>query len=359
MMKFQLLFVLIIVLCVSCNPDYQSSTPSDSLSPSSIGTNQASQAPIEVLTSKPPTPTYSGFKETSHALQATAQTAVAGTLEAWNVSCEEGYSLEEENVVIWFRQASLQWVVYTCSPYEQPFNRRYTVVADVEHTRNWIIPHDNFKWSSSANMYLRPYHLRQGHKFLYLVPDYYGPPGSGFYPSGYFVDESALYRIDLDTGQFETILRDSGGYAIEISPDDKYLAYSPVQKNNTIYIMDLSTKSEREISIGDEYMNAGGFVWTRDSATVIFAGGVENWFEGNLGTSIFKLTIRNMHLQVIIENDLRQLVPAWEYIDEDDDHWIDDFTLRLDSLDEDYWNYEWSLDIRSGEIFQAQWSPSS
>jgi hypothetical protein len=359
MRKFQLLCVLILVLCMSCNPDFQSSTHSDSLSPSLIGTNQATQAPNEVLTLKPPTPTYSGFKETSHALRATAQTAVAGTLEAWNVTCEEGYRLEDENVVIWFRQLDFTWIVYTCSPSTQPYNRRYTTVKDVEQTKNWIIPHDSFKWSSSANMYLRPYRLSQELKYLYLVPDYYGPPGGGFYPPGYFVDESALYRIDLDTGQFETILHESDNYAVEISPDDKYLAYSPVQKNITIYIMDLSTKSEREISIGDEYMNAGGFVWTPDSSTVIFAGGIENWFEGDKGISIFSLSIRDMHLQLIVYNDLRQLVPAWECIYEYDDHWIDNFTLRLDSLDEDYWNYEWSIDIQSGEIFQAQLSPSS
>src|SRR5690606_17671426 len=104
-----------------------------------------------------------------------------------------------------------------------------------------------YKWSLDEN-------------YLYLIPVLEN--GSGFYAPGYFLDNYSLYRLNLTTGEFQSILSRKGknGYSFSLSQNGEYLAYSEFG-NKLVHMRNMYNDEEKLFNIEGDYVLSGIFVW--------------------------------------------------------------------------------------------------
>lgn len=279
--------------------------------------------------------------------------AYSQDIEKRGVSCENGYQLEAWREILLIPNDD--WTVFTCTAFDlaQPSNAdygfRYTKVVKTDLSQSWIVSHKDLVWSKMHNGYLSTYRWSQDKRYLYLVPHISGI--DGFPISAYFWDASNLYRLHLESGNFETILNDVRSFSL--SPNDQLVISTESDKPSIIHLTNLSDAKSQQTRLGDEVAITGIFVWNFDSTRVVFASGYENdtgaAFDDLSATSIFLLTIKNLHLQTLLQKDSRLLVPSLEFPRVG--YWIDANTISLTSLKhDDEFSNDISLNIQTGEI---------
>lgn len=376
-MKFKLIasfaisLLLFLVNCSSQSLVSQTPTltakPSFTYSPNPTATINSTFTPF---------PTFSPAQETETAIHASVveamqtheyfmNTSNPATLEARNVKCKDGFGLELGLDVV--RMSNDEWTVFTCSPrpknrneYWTPgvvnFGTRYTQIIKTDLSKTWIIQHNTFDYSviDRPDAFLSPLRWTADGKYLYLSPQYY-PGGSGGYTTNMFrTGRNDIYRINLETGEFKLVLPKTEFDALSMSPNDQYLIYSHWDKPETIYIKNVENDETSQIKLLEDIIASGLFIWNSESTRVTFvtAHGIKKPSSGDdtSSTSIFVLTLRNMHVQKILSKDPRIFIVSDGC--NDNNVWLDENTICLYSLNDEFesWNSYFTLNIKTGVV---------
>ena len=283
--------------------------------------------------------------------------SVYATLEARGAVCEDGFVLGLPDEVI--SSSNEDWTVFTCSPRSNSGvvdpSKGYTTVINHDLSQTWIISHEGLDWRDIQQPSLSTYRWSADGSYLYLVPFTY-PGASGFNASSFFGGDSVLYRLNLGSGEFETILPESGNFSsFALSPDDQILAYVTMDEQGVVYLRNMDTGEETAYPLDGDFVNTGAFVWTPDSNQVIFASAIEGWLENKAGISIVKITLRPNHIQVILNNDPRLLIPWTHFEDGEYEYWRENGILNLISINfgTELPYYDWAIDIRTGIVLKS------
>jgi hypothetical protein len=376
-MKFKLVVssvifsLLFLISCSSQSIVVQTSTPT--VKP----TITNSPKPIATINSTAtPSPTFSPAQETEAVIharvikadqtqQAFMFTSAPATLEARNVKCKDGFVLEQRLDIL--RVSNDKWTLFTCSPLPKnkdkqwtpgvdDYGTRYTQITKTDLSQTWIIKHSTFDYSkiNRPDALLSPFKWTADGKYLYLYPRSY-PGGSGFPQSAFlYANVDSLYRINLETGEFELVLQRHKFTSFDLSLNDQFLAYSERDKPDVIHIRDMGNGNDRQIKLNENIVAAGAFIWNSESTRVIFTVGYgkqsDNWQDDLSGTAIFVLTLQNMHVQKILAKDTR----IFEPYKCSDDHsvWLDENTICLYSINPelDSWNNFFAFNIKTGVV---------
>lgn len=343
-MKKITIFAIALLLIAGCSYS-EKALLNVTTTPSFTQTNQATISP-----------TFDSRWATAESYLATNWAPVYATLDNRGVKCDEGYHLEVPEIID--RDSNESWSIFTCSPIPKDiktiftpgavdYSTRYTKILKTDFSKEWIITHEDFTWSDRPNAFLISHTWSQDGNYVYMIPAT-SPSGGGYSPYMFFLESKVLYRLNLQTGNFETILPyyEYKGYPFALSPNGQYLAYAILHEKNIIHIRDFINETEAEIKIEGNYVLTGAFEWKPDSQKLIFASALEGWDENLAGTSIFLLNLLDMQLKNIIYNDFRLLVPD-SFLG-----WEDDNTIYLTSLNEntEYFLEGITLNIRSGNI---------
>jgi hypothetical protein len=305
------------------------------------------------------TETLIAYFPTQEILQATREaareTAISADLQynqKRGIICDAGFDLETLSDI---RSMSTdEWTIFTCKPDyrttpDVDYLSRYTRVVKTDLTQSWTISYKNLIWANIPIAYLKSYKWSRDGKYLFLVA--YTCCYDGYFASNYFHNESILYRLNLDTGIFETIL--TGAHSLEISPDDQYLIFTNRDNPDAVYIRNLSNGTDKQVQFDKDVVAAGIFAWAPDSSQVIFGAGYGPGIDAQNDlseTSIFKLTIKDSTLQPLLYKDPRLLVP--NIIDQKTrNFWVDKNRIPLFSLKREYDNLNnVSMDVQTGNI---------
>ncbi len=306
------------------------------------------------------TPGLDSLRATMSSELATIWAPVYATLDSRGVKCDDGYKLEVPEVID--RVSNVTWSIFTCSPIPEnreimwtpgavDYGSRYTKLLRTDLSQSWTISHRDFSWSNRPDAYLSVRWWTQDGNFVYLVP-VISQSGCGYSPQAYFLDGETLYRLNLNSGEFEVVLPSlTGSYAYSLSPNGKYLAYSMTDEPRLIHIRNFANNSEQQITLDGDYVLSGAFVWEVNSQELIFAAARNGWDIGEAGTSIFRLNVPNMELHTLVFNDPRLLVPSPHW-DGEKYVWINENIIYLTSLNDraEYFLSEFTLGIWSGDI---------
>lgn len=136
-------------------------------------------------------------------------------------------------------------------------------------------------------------------------------------PGAAFTDGYGLYRLNLLGGRLEQILPPvSGleGYALEISPDGRSLAYTLPGEEAAFHVRDLETGAEETYTLDPRYPTIGLFAWSDDGSRLAFsAAGAGFGDPGYTGGFSVLLVDRRSHLVTLLLSDppARYRVTGW------------------------------------------------
>jgi hypothetical protein len=389
-MKFKMNFSFVIfflLFMVSCNSQHIAApTPTLTIQPTIANSPKPTATIKPTITNSPkptatinsivtPSPTLSSAQETEAAIHTRVAgimqtqkyymlTEMPATFEARNVKCKDGFVLEQGIEIL--QVSNDQWTLFTCSPLPKniddrwtpgvvDYGKRYTQITKNDLSQTWIIQHNTFDYSiiDRPDALLFPYRWTADGKYLYLFPTYY-PGKSGLSQSGnLYTHISSLYRINLETGDFELVLRRDQFGALELSPDDQFLAYSEQDNPDIIHIKNMESSNDFQVKINEDIIASGVFVWNPESTKVVFAVGYEkqseDWQDDLSGISIFVLTLKYMHAQKVLAKDPRLFIPTEC---SDDNYWLDENTMCLLSINQelDSWNKIFTINIETGMV---------
>jgi WD40 repeat protein len=236
------------------------------------------------------------------------------------------------------------------------YGTRYTQLVKTDLSKTWTIQHSVFDYSiiDRPDALMTPFKWTADGEYLYFYPRYY-PGGSGFPQSAFlYTHINSLYRIKLETGEFELFLKRDQFRALAFSPNDQFLAYSEYDKPNAIHIKNMETGEDSQIEIQENVVATGAFIWHPDSTKVVFFAGYgkqsDDWQDDLSGTSIFVLTPKNMHIQKVLAKDSRIFEPFG--CSDNHDVWLDNNTICLYSINHelDSWNKFFSFNIMTGAV---------
>jgi len=323
-------------------------TPSPRRYPIGDATSTFTPTPSRIIQTLDPT--FVSMEETSAYRN---NIIIPSTMEARKAKCKDGYILEMPLDVIIY--STNQWSIFTCSPVpEDPdqlwtpgvvdYGTRYTQVLKTDFSQSWVIQHSSFDYSkiNRPDALMIPYRWTKDGSYLYLYASYYpGPSGGGAVVAFYDVDP--LYRLNLKTGKFETMLQ--GVLSFSFSPNDQYLIYIKQEEPNVIHLLDMSGGTEKQIPF-DGGLVTGRFSWSLDSTKVVFASGFGKSGEDISLVSVYVLSIKYSRIQPLLIKDSRMLIP-----DSLGEEWINPETIRMFSLssNEELWG-DYTLNIKTGEI---------
>ena len=349
------------------------------------------QAAIPTLTSTPTltpsqtptaTPTFTSkqiyygtsdaFFATSKAGKYATQTSTNATLEARNVKCKDGFVIEQYSDILIY--SNDKWTLFTCSPISSnksdewtpgivDYGTRYTQIIKNDLSKTWTIQHDTFDYSiiDRPDALMSPVRWTADGKYLYLHPLYY--PGASGFPRSYFLyaDTNNLYRINLETGEFNLFLKSDQYNDFAFSPDDKFLIYSDYEKPDMIHLRNLETNDDLQIDLNENIVAAGAFIWDAKSTEVVFFTGYskqsDDWQDDLSGTAIFVLTLQNVHVQKVLTRDSRLFAPNYEC--SDNTYWLDKNTICIQSMSDesDIWNKIFTFNIQTGAVKFLRYFP--
>ena len=137
--------------------------------------------------------------------------------------------------------------------------------------------------------------------YAYFVPYFCcaDAPGNIFF--NYFQDTLALYRLDLASGKVTTTLQSFkgnvfSGYSASLSPNDRYLTYVSSKSPREIYVNNLQTGDTYTLTIDEQFIASGNFVWFQDSNRAIYVAVKSGWSDWNTsisnGISYFLLDLK-------------------------------------------------------------------
>ncbi|HRJ75602.1 MAG TPA: hypothetical protein PLX90_06365 [Anaerolineales bacterium] len=312
------------------------------------------------------TPTPHATFNPTQALQATEGyfrfTAVPATIEARGAKCKDGFILERGLEVLDY--STDKWTLFTCSPVAVNrkdmwthgavnFGERYTQIVKTDLSTTWTIEHNTFDYTiiDRPDAMLAPYHWTDDGNYVYLSPRYSPGPGGG--PEFFFIRAfiNDLFRINLETGEFELFLKKDEFGDLAFSPNDQFLVYSEQSRPNVIHTINIETNEESELKIQEGIVAIGAFIWFPDSTKVVVFAGYGEDKDRLSDTAIFILTPKNMQIQKILAKDSR-IFGHYFQCSGINNVWLDYNTICLDSYNRelDSWNDIFSFNIRTGDV---------
>ena len=359
-----LLELFVLTNCAKIVGDITTPSPSNTLLP----TLTLTSIPSKTLTTSPTLPpeqaTARAMKETQVYI---IDTEMPATLEAEGIFCKDGFFLEDHQSIS--RVSNDEWMIFTCSPVSEyikdqwtpgivDYTTRYTKVIKRDLSITWKIQYDVDEYLASyaiPHAVMRPYRWTADGKYAYLIPYNISTSLDGFQTSAYFGNGRSrkLYRLNLETGDFETILPASFD-SFSLSPNDKFLIYLEPNEPRKIHILNMLTGVHNEIFLDEEIIVSGAFTWHPDSTKAAFALGYEKdvierngYFDDISASSVLILDIETMQTRTILYKDTRILIPG-NYPCEND--WLNN-TLCLASISPENWGEKsYFVDIETGEL---------
>lgn len=162
-----------------------------------------------------------------------------------------------------------------------------------------------------------------------------------------YQDGDALYKVDLENGEFSILLPpQSTSYAFSISPDGKYLGYVYHGKPEAIYIRDLASGEENQIVLTEIYERVGSFVWTPDSKEILFFG--ISYTNGLFYSSLFLYDTVNSSLSLLLDHHSGTYFSG-DLSSNSPEYWHQPDVLYLGAVDSPHLY----INIRTREINQA------
>lgn len=309
-------------------------------------------------------PTFIAFNQTQEHYMFTS---VPSTLEARNAKCEDGFAIELLLDVV--RMSNDEWIVFTCSPIPTnkkdiwtpgvvDYGTRYTQIIKADLSKTWTIQHNEFDYSiiDRPDAFIAPYRWTADGKYLYFYPKYYPGLDGGNTTTIFHTFINDLYRINLQTGEFELVLQTKDFDALSISPNDQFLVYSQWDEPNIIYVRNLQNGDNAKVTLNEDIIASGHFTWSPDSESVVFVTphGIRNLptVDDTSSTSIFVLTLKNMRVQKILSEDTRIFAISDDCNKDKKGVWINQNTICLYTLNNEHedWNSYFSINIKTGLI---------
>jgi hypothetical protein len=248
-----------------------------------------------------------------------------------------------------------KWTAFTCIPINITAST-FTRIINSDKTKDWIL-NSYPDYIPDRNYYFSPYKMDKNTNSLFLDPGFEGSI-DGWTPYwflGMMENRGSIYSVNLDNGEVSTVLPINNNkyyFNASISPSTNYLAYS-FNKGNELFVQNLVTKKAWSIKLGNSYDLIGGFVWRQDRDELIFAATTIGWEGKTAGISLYKITLDNKSLKLLLYNDCRNLVP-W-FNTQTNEMWKTNTLLNLVSIDLEHETgiFDiYSINIDSGEIIQ-------
>jgi hypothetical protein len=157
--------------------------------------------------------------------------------------------------------------------------------------------------------YVRISHWTQDGNYVYIsiLPQFDGV--------GYaFVESSALYRLDLNSGQLSETLSPQASrwnfYSFGFSPNDRRLAYFNLEEQPlSLVIYDLQTGSIEVIVIGNRYNTGGNLIWADNNKLLVFSAANYDLDSSSYSTSVLLWNNEQKTLSTLIDNPDTALEP--------------------------------------------------
>ena len=293
-----------------------------------ITTTPTQQAP----TNKTPTPIFTPHPTAIYVSPYEIMKNAAGDICELGINPHQSYKN--------FFSPDHQWGSVVCDGPKQN-----TIVFRLDSNQTWVLPSYSLKFKSdSIPSTLMAYHWSKDGKYLYLRPYFCCADGPGLQ----FTDGYSLLRLNLQTGALETYFQPVAnffeGYAFSFSPDDRYLVYVEREQPRVIFINDLLSGEQKTLTFKTTYSDIGMFAWVPNSYKVIFVAAGSNWSGGQNGFSLFLYDLNLRQLTLLIDNDMRQLSPIGEGVQQD--LWISESEIIL----MDYSSNYFKLNIYTKEL---------
>jgi hypothetical protein len=164
-----------------------------------------------------------------------------------------------------------KWIAVAC----QDAAAGETRVWSMDGQRKWAIAFETSELRPEG--IVMPVHWSPDSHYLYLATN----PQADGWPL-YFVDGSALLRLDLQTGQVSKILRPHAdgtpSYAFAFSPDDKTLVYLDNWGwyDLTLHILDIPSGQKQSIDLDSQLAIAGRMTWSPSGEQLFLLGSTSN-----------------------------------------------------------------------------------
>jgi hypothetical protein len=273
--------------------------------------------------------------------------SVRATLAAAAVNTCEG--AESPPVIDWVRSPDGQWLAVICDPDHN--DQTYTKVFRLDGTKAWQVPFYE-TYGITQQDKINPEGIRSGamlivhwsadSQYLYLVPWVRRFDGNCMN----FYSGPALYRLELSNGNVTATLHPTSSfwqaYNYSLSPNDRYLAYVSPLNGNIIHIFALATGEEKVITLSDQFINAGMFLWSPNMRKLAFAAGGPNWCDTGKFT-IFVYDLENGNLKALPTHNLLWLKPK-EWVSEEE------ILVGGSTTSENSEYVEYILNVISGEM---------
>lgn len=167
--------------------------------------------------------------------------------------------------------ANGQWMTLHC--YNN--NGQSIKIVSTNESKTWELSYHDVYGSThnSPACCLRISHWSQDGNYVYVIayPEMDGP---GFA----FVDATALYRLDLNSGELTEALPSGGGdgltkyYSLAFSPNNRRIAYFDLSaKPFSLILHDLQTGEDLVIGLDSRYNTGGNFIWSSNSQKLVFS----------------------------------------------------------------------------------------
>ena len=163
-----------------------------------------------------------------------------------------------------------------------------------------------------------------------------------------YEDGEALYEINLESGEFSTLLPldATSSYAFSVSPDGKYLGYVNQATPETVHIRDLTSGNEKTNVLQGKYLRVGAFVWTPDSKELLFFG--ISYIDDVFHSSLFLYDSINSSLSMLLDRHSGTYFPG-DLTFNKSDYWYQQDVLYLGSTDSPHLY----INIRTKELDQV------
>lgn len=236
-----------------------------------------------------------------------ATVSAMGTIEAAKQKCDNkhdpSYPLYSQPL-----SPNGDWIAAICDP--QNTGETITKIIKSDSSKEWTV---SFAETYGKDLDERYYH--GGRLLAYLAPYKWSDDGQYLYLGAHlelFGDgpnlsstADGLLRINLSNGNVEDLITYSvGGFEFQVSPNEKYLAYTW----NNIHLVDLKSKKETQISIPDKHFDLGFLAWSPDSKKLVFTTvKEEQWYEQDEGFTLYLYDFESRSLKKLIEDDMNFL----------------------------------------------------
>ena len=256
------------------------------------------------------------------------------TVDAAIQGCQ-GLSFLPESYYPKYLSPDGQWIVVICQD-----DGVYTKIARVDGSVEWKVPAIIYK-DEDGNVlnptYYVLYRWSSDNKHVYLSTYFCCIDG----PSLIFDEAFGIYKFNLFTGKFDM---EYHGSRFSLSPSEKFFAFLDSKNSPILHIRYLISDEEDVLYLKPKYVDVGMFEWSPDERNLLFVGGLDRWFDQVGGFSLFLYNLDSQKLSLLIDNDLRYLVPNG--INYDSKSW-DGNSLILAEL---YRDKLWQLNITTREL---------